>query len=340
MTSRELVKSTMEFRNFHDRAPRDLWTLDWAHIYHKDELDNIRKNYPADYTGVHTVYAEHSTVESGHPTEIGTYVDPWGCTFTNIQRGVVGEVKNPPITDDDWEDLSNVVFPEYWLSFDVDQVNAECAKTDKWIQSGCCPRPFEQLQFLRGTVNLYMDLMDPPKGFLDFLEKMHDFYCRLMRKWAQTDVDCLQMMDDWGSQKSLLISPKLWRQYFGPMYKDYIDIAHNAGKKICMHSDGYTLDILPDLIEMGLDSFNTQIFCMGLDKLKPFKGKITFWGEICRQNLLPYGTVADIEKAVTDVFEALWDNGGCIAQCEFGAGAKPENVEAVFRTWDKLTSGR
>ena len=72
---------------------------------------------------------------------------------------------------------------------------------------------------------------------------------RLMRKWAQTDVDCLQMMDDWGSQKSLLISPKLWRQYFGPMYKDYIDIAHNAGKKISMHSDGYTLDILPDLIE-------------------------------------------------------------------------------------------
>ena len=51
-------------------------------------------------------------------------------------------------------------------------------------------------------------------------------------------------------------------------------------------------------------------------------------------------TLESAVKAVTDVFEALWDNGGCIAQCEFGAGAKPENVEAVFRTWDKLTSGR
>lgn len=340
MTSRELVKSTMEFRNFYHRAPRDLWYLDWATIYHKDELDAIRKTYPSDYTGVHTILADRSTVETGHPTEIGTYVDPWGCEFINVQRGVIGEVKNPPITDDDWEDLSKVVFPEYWLTFDVDQVNAACAKTDKWIQAGACPRPFEQLQFLRGTVNLYMDLMDPPQGFLDFLEKMHDFYCRLMRKWALTDVDSLQMMDDWGSQKSLLISPALWRKYFRPMYQDYIDIAHNAGKKICMHSDGYTLDILPDLIEMGLDSFNTQIFCMGIDKLKPYKGKITFWGEICRQNLLPYGTVEDIENAVTSVFDALWDNGGCIAQCEFGAGAKPENVEAVFRTWDRLTSGR
>ena len=107
-----------------------------------------------------------------------------------------------------------------------------------------------------------------------------------------------------------------------------------------MHSDGYTLDILPDLVDMGLDSFNTQIFCIGLDKLAPYKGRITFYGEICRQHLLPHGTVAEVERAVESVFDTLWDNGGCIAQCEFGAGAKPENVEAVFRTWDRLTQGR
>ena len=340
MTSRELVKQTMEFQNTNGRAPRDLWCLDWASIYYEKELAEIRKNYPNDYAGVHTVYKQESAVENGHPTEIGTYVDAWGCVFKNIQRGVIGEVKQPIITDDEWKDLSRVVIPEEWLSFDVEQVNEEYRKSDKWITCGCCPRPFEQLQFLRGTVDLYMDLMDPPKGFLDFLEKMHDFYCCLLRKWAQTEVDSLNFMDDWGSQRSLLISPALWRRYFKPMYQDYIEIAHSAGKKISMHSDGYTLDIIPDLIDMGLDALNTQIFCIGLDKLKPFKGKITFWGEICRQNLLPYGTVADVEKAVTDVFETLWDNGGCIAQCEFGAGAKPENVEAVFRTWDRLTAGR
>jgi len=340
MTSRELVKRTLEFSNTDGRAPQTLWVLDWARIHYNNELNLILEKYPSDYASPHTVYKEQSTVQRGHPTEIGEYVDPWGCTFTNIHRGVIGEVKEPIIADDEWKDLSRVVIPEYLLSFDIEQVNAECSKSDKWLMMGTTPRPFEQLQFMRGTANLYMDLMDPPKGFLDFLEKMHDFYCRLLRKWAQTDVNSLNFMDDWGSQRSLLISPELWRKYFKPMYRDYIDIAHSAGKKIHMHSDGYTLDIIPDLIDMGLDAFNTQIFCIGIDKLKQFKGKLTFWGEICRQKLLPYGTVADIEHAVTEVYKTLWDNGGCIAQCEFGAGAKPENVEAVFRTWERLTSGK
>lgn len=337
MTSRELVRNTLEFRNFNCRAPRDLWTLPWADLHHGEALSEIRKRFPNDYGGVPVIYRETSPVETGDPYAAGEYTDPWGCTFLNIQPGVIGEVKHPLVTDEDWEEASKVTFPEHQLSFDIDQVNAACAKSDKWITAGCCPRPFEQLQFIRGTENLYMDLADPAPGFFEFLEKMQDFYCRLLTKWAQTDVDCLTFMDDWGSQRSLLISPAMWRQYFKPLYQQYIDIAHSHGKKISMHSDGYTLDIIPDLIEMGLDALNTQIFCIGVDKLAPFKGKITFWGEICRQHLLPYGTVEDIRNSVRQVYDTLWDNGGCVAQCEFGAGAKPENVAAVFETWDELT---
>ena len=181
-----------------------------------------------------------------------------------------------------------------------------------------------------------MDLVDPPANFLKFLGKMHTFYCDHVEKWAKTDVDGIKMMDDWGSQRSLLINPKLWRELFKPMYKDYIDIAKRYGKKTFMHSDGYTLDIIPEMIELGLDAINTQIFCIGLDQLEQFKGKITFWGEIDRQNLLPYGSTQDIENAVKEVHERLWDNGGCIAQCEFGAGANPENVYTVFKTWNEF----
>lgn len=337
MTSRELVRNTLEFRNSHCRAPRDLWTLPWADLHHGEALSEIRRRFPNDYSGIPVIYKESSAVETGDPYAAGEYTDPWGCTFLNIQPGVIGEVKHPLVTDEDWKEASKVTFPEHQLSFDIDQVNAACAKSDKWITAGCCPRPFEQLQFIRGTENLYMDLADPAPGFFEFLEKMQDFYCRLLTKWAQTDVDCLTFMDDWGSQRSLLISPAMWRKYFKPLYQQYIDIAHSHGKKISMHSDGYTLDIIPDLIEMGLDALNTQIFCIGVDKLAPFKGKITFWGEICRQHLLPYGTVEDVRNSVRQVYDTLWDNGGCIAQCEFGAGAKPENVAAVFETWDELT---
>jgi hypothetical protein len=103
-----------------------------------------------------------------------------------------------------------------------------------------------------------------------------------------------------------------------------------------MHSDGYTLDIIPHLIELGVDAANLQIFCIGLDKLRRFRGKITFWGEIDRQYLLARASEDEVEQAVVAVKDALWDNGGCIAQCEFGAGAKPENVYKVFETWDRL----
>ena len=64
-----------------------------------------------------------------------------------------------------------------------------------------------------------------------------------------------------------------------------------------MHSDGHTLRIIPKLIDLGLDAMNAQLFCMGVENLRPFRGKITFWGEIDRQHLLPYGTEEQIADA-------------------------------------------
>lgn len=239
--------------------------------------------------------------------------------------------------DDDWLDADKVHFPEEWLSFDIEQVNQSCAeRKDQFLMSPNIARPFEQLQFIRGTVNLYMDLMDPPKAMLEFMEKMHDFYCRLAKKWAQTDVDAISFMDDWGSQNDLLIPPRIWEKYFQPMYRDFIDIAHNHGKKAFMHSDGHTLRIIPKLIDIGLDAINSQLFCMGVENLKQYRGKITFWGEIDRQHLLPHGTLAEIDNAVQSVYDNLWQDGGCIAQCEFGPGGNPDNVYEVYKKWSEL----
>ena len=334
-TSRQLVLDTLNFKNTDGRVPRQIWTLPWAEFTYPEMMKKIREDFTWDFDGPQTTY-EALPKTQGDPYEVGTYVDEWGCIFTNIHKGIIGEVKEPIVKDDDWEDADNVHIPEEFLTFDIDQVNASYHVSDKFMMAGCCPRPFEQLQFIRGTVNLYMDLMDPPKKMLEFMEKMHDFYCRLLTKWAQTDVDALNMMDDWGSQQALLINPALWDEYFRPMYRDYIDIAHKHGKKMFMHSDGYTLDIIPRLIDLGLDAMNSQIFCMGVDKLKQFKGKITFWGEIDRQHLIPEGTPEQIENAVKSVYENLWDNGGCIAQCEFGPGANPDNVYRIFKTWESL----
>lgn len=334
--SKKLVMDTLEMCN-HSRAPRDMWTLPWAEMHHPEKLAAIKRDFPGDFISA-PGFLREADISRGDMYVPGKAVDAWGCEFVSIGAGAIGEVKNPQIKGEDWEDAENVHIPLEWLSVDVEKVNAFCRENrDKFIFGGCCPRPFEQLQFLRGTAELYIDLMEPCEAMRRFMGKMHAFYCEQMELWAKTDVDALNMMDDWGSQQSLLISPALWREVFRPMYKDYIDIAHRAGKKIFMHSDGYTLAIYPELIEMGLDAFNSQIFCMGVENLSKYRGKITFWGEIDRQHLLPNGTREDIVNAVTQVKETLWENGGCIAQCEFGPAGNPDNVRQVYETWDALT---
>lgn len=336
MTSRELVLSTLEFRNSNHRAPRHMWTLPWAEIHHGQMISKIHSEYPDDFTVAPEILSE-KTIEVGSEYAVGNYRDCWGCLFTNIHEGIIGEVKEPIVKSEEWEDADQIHIPVEKLTFDREAVNAFCRETDKFVFAAVCPRPFEQLQFIRGTENLYMDLVDLPDRMRQFLKEMHAFYCQLLEEWAKTDIDALRFMDDWGSQNSLLISQQMWRETFRPMYQDYINIAKKYGKKIFMHSDGNTLQIIPDLIEMGLDALNAQIFCIGIDELAPYAGKLTFWGEIDRQHLLVEGTKEDIRKAVEKVYSVLWNDGGCIAQCEFGPGANPENVYEVFHAWEKLT---
>ena len=293
MTSKERVLSTLNFTNTQDRVPRQLWSLPWANEHCSEMMEQLARDFEWDFDGPDTVLKEPTTTK-GDAYTVGEYVDEWGCVFTNIHRGLIGEVKKPIVEDEEWNDVEKVHIPEELLTFDIDQVNRSCErKQDKFLFASCCPRPFEQLQFIRGTANFYMDLMDPSPKMLEFMKRMHDFYSRLMEKWAKTDVDALNMMDDWGSQKDLLI-------------------------------------------DLGLDAVNSQLFCMGLENLEQFRGKITFWGEIDRQHLLPEGTPADIDRAVEAVYKTLWKDGGCIAQCEFGPGAKPENVYQVFKAWENI----
>jgi hypothetical protein len=333
MTSRELVKHTLEFSN-PARIPRQLWVLPWAEDHYPKELARIQERYPDDLLNVPLYYLQPLPT-FGNEYKPGIYIDEWGCVIENRQKGLIGEVKKPMITD--WRDWEKVRIPRERLSVDVGRVNDFCFSHDEFILSRWIGRPFEQIQFIRRSDNLYLDLAERPPELLRLLGRMHEFYCAETEIWAQTEVDALVFSDDWGGQHSLLIAPALWREIFKPLYKDYIDIAHRHGKYSFMHSDGYITPIIPDLIELGLDALNSQLFCMDIEELgRRFRGKLTFWGEIDRQNLLPYGTPEEIGTAVRRVRDALFSGGGVIAQCEFGAGARPDNVAAVFQAWEEV----
>lgn len=334
MTSRDLVHQALEFRN-PARAPRDLWHLPWAGMHHPAELRAILAEFPPDITrcGAHLRERPPGT---GDPHAIGTSTDAWGCTFENIQAGMIGEVRDPVVTDWDaqWRSIRP---PREWLSVDVDAVNRDCVATEKFVLAPVVPRPFERLQFLAGSENLMADLMDPPEGLRCFLPILRDFYGEVLSLWTRTDVDGLMVMDDWGSQQAPLINPELWNAWFRPFYEDAAQIAHSAGKKLFFHSDGHIAALYPAFVEIGIDALNSQVGCMGTERLEPFAGRITFWGEVDRQWLLPHGSLEDVRANVAEIHSRLWREGGCIAQCEFGPGAKPENVREVFAAWDDLT---
>lgn len=336
MTGRQRVLRTLEFDR-PDRAPRDLWLIPRARIIHGDALiDGFIKRWPSDFTQC-SAGKPPSRRAKGNLTDPGLSTDEWGCIFENVLPGVMGEVKQPIL--DDYNKLDQIQAPTEFLDLDFEKINAFCRSSDKFIFASGWARPFERIQFIRGTENVLMDLAEESDGLAQLIRLVHDFFLKQYELWATTEVDALAMLDDWGSQRSLLISPAQWRRLFKPLYAQYVSVAHAKGKQFFMHSDGYIQDIIPDLVEIGVDALNSQLFCMDIEEIgKMGAGRMTFWGESDRQNILPYASVDEARDAVRRVHRNLWRNGGCVAQFEFTPDTKPANAEAVYQTWDELTS--
>jgi hypothetical protein len=335
MTSpRDIVYQALDFEG-PERVPRELWLLPWAENNHPEWVQKIQLDFPADIVNAKGLLRTPLRTR-GQQYEAGEFTDEWGCTFHNPERGYIGQVKAPIVTGDNWEELGKVRLPEEHLDIDRRKVAELVQSTDRFVlATEYIPRPFERLQFIRGTERLMLDLAMRPGGLQDAIRMVHDFDMRCLEAWAETEIDGLMFMDDWGSQTNMLINPKLWAELFLPLYRDYIAVARKHGKKIFMHSDGNIQKILPRLVEMGVDALNSQLFCMDFHELARYRGKLTFWGEMDRQHILPYGTLEEVDQAVKKVKDNLWERGGCIAQCEFGPGARPQNVYRVFEAWDR-----
>jgi uroporphyrinogen-III decarboxylase len=180
--------------------------------------------------------------------------------------------------------------------------------------------------------------MMPDKTTHELLHLIHTFYLKEVEIWVKADVDAIQFMDDWGAQNQLLIPPQIWRELFKPLYREYCQLAKAYNKFVFMHSDGHILEIYQDLIEIGVDAINSQLFCMDLAAIEQkAKGKITFWGEIDRQHVLPADDPEVGRAAVRELMSRLYDPaGGMIAQFEFGAGVNPKTALAICEEWEEL----
>jgi uroporphyrinogen decarboxylase len=331
MTSRERVTRALTFRG-PDRAPRNLWCLPGVEMFRQDELARMRADWPDDFTSAGASYGRPARA-SGDPYRRGSYTDEWGCLWEVQEDGVAGEVKGPPLAD--WSALDAFQPPREILSGDWTAADAARGRSDLFVLAGTTVRPFERMQFLRGTENLLMDMGGGDARFLRLRSLVHEFFLEELSLWAARDVDGISFMDDWGTQVSLLINPAMWREYFKPLYAEYARIIRDSGKFVFFHTDGFTQSIIPDLIEIGVHALNTQLFCMDIEGLaRMHKGRVTFWGEIDRQKVMPFGSPDDVRGAVRRVRSALDDGrGGVIAQCEWGVRDPFDNVAAVFDEW-------
>lgn len=332
MTPRQRVKAALSF-SCPDRLPRDIWGFRVIPQFRPDDWQTVVSRFPMDFDRPPTVLGTSSRAK-GIAYETGTRIDDWGSVWSTLQNGVSGEVIRPAVAD--WSDLGQFTPP--WEMVEkpaMNAVNTQCRGADKFLLGEVGPGPFERMQFLRGTEQLFLDLAEDGPEIGKLVEMVHEFYLRHFKLWAKSDVDGVAIGDDWGSQTSLLISPAMWRRMFKPLYAEYIEIVKSAGKRMLFHSDGYVRDIIPDLIDIGVDAVNHQLFCMDIEEIgRSFRGNVTFWGEVDRQYLLPFGSVEEVRQGVQRLKKALYsDSGGLIAQLSWGIDDPVENILAAFEEY-------
>ena len=339
MTGRERVLRTLAFQGS-DRIPMDIWVLPAARLAHGKAFADLQQRYAhridiASFVGPF----DHGFTPAYY--EAGEFTDPWGSRWVNLQPGVIGEVKYPVLEDYDALEgyrAPTEQFLREWAEH-REEVAAQIAlarQQGKFIIGGWISI-FERLQFLRGTENLYCDIALEEEGMFTMIDLVMDFMRVYVDAWTAMDVDAIPFGDDWGSQISLLISPAAWVKLFKPLYQELFDRIHAAGKKVFFHSDGYIWDLYPHFIEMGVDAINSQLWCMGVEKVaEQFAGKITFWGEISRQTILPNGTPEGVKAAARTMIHALRVNGGgLIGQSEINKDVPLANIEAFYQAWEE-----
>ena len=327
---RELVHKALTFGS-PARVPRDLWWQVWTEDEHPEELAAILRDFPSDFTT-----PDHKAPAGDRSFHrIGRHTDAWGCTFENVQNGVIGQVKEPLVRS--WSDLDRVRPPGQLIEDGLRWIETATGKGERFSMK-MFDALFERMQFLRGSEQLFVDMVEQPRQLFELRDRLHEFNLETIAAWCRTDVDALSFNDDWGAQNAMLVSPELWRELFKPLYRGYAEAVHGAGKILFMHSDGHIAEILEDLVEIGIDAINSQLFCMDIEEIgRRFRGRITFWGEIDRQQVLASDDPEQASAAVERVARALYDpTGGVIAQAQFGPSARPENVRAVFEAWEQL----
>ena len=331
MTSRERLLAAIEFTG-PDRCPIHHYIFPGALWRHGQKLLDLVERYPDDFGNEHIKRNLSAPRDEGEGSEdIVEWQDAWGTVWRRLRGYTSGEVLRPAIPD--WDAWSMYEFPPHPAESHYEQFAAQVAERhpEEFVCGGGGGF-FQLMQHLRGPANYFTDLAEDNEGVHELADRMVEHNLYSIKRYLKAGVDCIRFGDDWGAQNRLLIHPDMWRRFFKPRYARMFEPIRDAGVHVWFHTDGWILEIIEDLIEIGVTVLNPQHDCMGTRRVgEMVGGRVCIRTDIDRQWVIPSGVPKGIREAVKEAIEVFGNfNGGCLLHGEVGPDVPFEKIEALY----------
>lgn len=289
--------------------PVSVSILPAAWMKHREGMDEVVARHPLLF-GESAGGRDYDAVSGTYVA--GEHVDAWGCVWSNMHSGMEAIVTGHPVPTR--AAVHNLRMPE--------------------VDAGL-PHGFMYLRLgdLRGFEELMIDFAEEPPELQMLIDTVLAYNLRQARARLEAIEDPEQIVyfgDDLGMQTSLPMSPAKWRKYLKPCYEQIYHPFRQAGHIVYMHSDGHIFEVIPDLIDCGVQIINPQVRANGLDNLAQVcKGRVCVDLDLDRQ-LFPFAAPAEIDAHVREAIEILGaPEGGLWLKAEIGFDVPLENVEAI-----------
>lgn len=230
--------------------------------------------------------------------------------------------------------LNGYPFPEP----DEADIRAKCerlaARRDLFRMFGIGFSLFERAWTLRSMEELMCDMVEEPEFVDELFDRLMNYNLRVVEIACEYDIDCVHFGDDWGMQKGLIMGYPMWRRFIAPRVQRQYAFVKAKGKFVSQHSCGDCREAFPDLYEFGLDIYNTfqpEVYDIEFYK-KTFGDRITFFGGISTQALLPFATPDELKAEMRRIIDILGRDGGYILAPTHAmpSDIPPENVLAFL----------
>ena len=224
---------------------------------------------------------------------------------------------HPPLPEPSFEGYE-FPGPERFIQPELkDQARKTCEENpDRFLVAGLGWGLFEASWGIRGFNNMLMDAVAEPDFFAELLDRLTDNLLAFVEYLADLPVDAVMFGDDWGDQRGVILGPERWREFHKPRWARIYEAVHATSKLVITHCCGSVADIMPDIIEIGLDvleSCQPEAAGMNPYELKRRWGdKLTLWGGLGSQSTIPFGTPRQIHDEVARLCREMGSGGGYI----------------------------